>query len=64
MRQVYRLLGQKDLGTTGMPAPVVTLDSGEIAFRMHNGGHTDMPDWTVFLEFTERYIKTRSGTAG
>jgi hypothetical protein len=53
---VYRLLGKADLGTTQMPVPDVALDSGELAFREHNGGHTDMPDWPVFLKFAQRYF--------
>ena len=55
---VYRLLGKKDLGTTGMPAPDVALVSGEVAFREHVGPHTDLHDWPVFLEFAARYFKT------
>jgi hypothetical protein len=39
-----------------MPAPDVALDAGELAFREHNGGHTDMPDWPVFIKFAQRYF--------
>ena len=53
---VYRLLGAKGLGTTEMPAPDVSLTSGENAFRNHEGGHTDAPDWPVFLQFAQRYF--------
>jgi len=53
---VYRLLGKGDLGTTVMPAPDVALDAGELAFREHNGGHTDALDWPVFLKFAQRYF--------
>jgi hypothetical protein len=53
---VYRLLGKGDLGTSEMPAPDVALDAGELAFREHNGGHTDMPDWPVFIKFAQRYF--------
>ncbi|MDB4881343.1 MAG: acetylxylan esterase [Gemmatimonadetes bacterium] len=53
---VYRLLGRKGLGTTEMPAPDVSLVSGDLAFRNHEGGHTDMPDWPVFLDFAARYF--------
>ena len=53
---VYRLLGKKGLGTTEMPAPDVSLVSGENAFRNHEGGHTDAPDWPVFLQFAQRYF--------
>jgi len=53
---VYRLLGKNGLGTTEMPAPDVSLTSGENAFREHEGGHTDAPDWPVFLQFAQRYF--------
>ena len=61
---VYRLLGKKDLGSAEMPAPDTALTSGEIAFRYHAGGHTDAPDWPVFLQFAQRYLKTPGDTAG
>jgi hypothetical protein len=53
---VYRLLGKGDLGTTVLPAPDVALDTGELAYREHNGGHTEAPDWPVFLKFAQRYF--------
>jgi beta-glucosidase len=53
---VYRLLGKKGLGTTAMPAANVSLTDGENAFRNHEGGHTDAPDWPVFLQFAKRYF--------
>ena len=53
---VYRLLGQRDLGTTVMPAPNVALVAGDIAFREHVGAHTDGPDWPVFLAYASRYF--------
>ncbi|GAB4049315.1 alpha/beta hydrolase family protein [Spirosoma litoris] len=51
---VYELLGKKGVGTTIMPAPDVALIDGELAFRNHEGGHVDSPDWPVFLEFAKR----------
>ena len=56
---VYRLLGKKDLGATEMPAPDTALVSGEIAFRYHTGGHSDLQDWPAFLEFAQRYLNGR-----
>jgi hypothetical protein len=53
---VYRLLGKKDLGVTRMPAPDEGLMAGDLAFRMHAGGHTDALDWPVFLDFAKRYF--------
>jgi len=61
---VYRLLGKKDLGSTQMPAPDTALTSGDIAFRYHNGPHTDVPDWPAFLQFAQRYLKTPDGETG
>jgi hypothetical protein len=53
---VYRLLGARDLGTSDLPAPDVGLTSGDIAFRLHAGGHTDLPDWPTFLGFADKYF--------
>jgi len=55
---VYRLLGKKDLGATEFPPIGTTLINGDIAFRQHSGGHTDGPNWPVFLKFAERYLST------
>jgi hypothetical protein len=60
---VYRLLGAKDLGTTEMPAPDAALISGELAFRYHNGPHTDTLDWPTFLQFAQHYLKAPGGRA-
>jgi hypothetical protein len=53
---VYRLLGKEDLGMTEFPPIESALTNGEIAFRQHSGGHTDGPNWPVFLKFAERYL--------
>ncbi len=53
---VYRLLGKKDLGMTEFPPIETALTNGEIAFRQHSGGHTDGPNWPVFLEFAMKYL--------
>jgi hypothetical protein len=58
---VYRLLGGKDLGSTVMPAPDAAVLSGDLAFRYHAGGHTDLPDWPAFLQFAQRYLKVKPG---
>ena len=60
---VYRLLGKKDFGTPGnyltdeMP-PVGTLIGGELAWRQHSGGHTNVPNFPAFYEWAGRYIST------
>jgi hypothetical protein len=59
----YVLLGKKDLGTTGdyltEPMPAVnTLIGGELAWRQHSGGHTNVPNIPTFFEWAGRYIST------
>jgi len=54
---VYKLLGQKDLGTQEFPPMETALTDGDVAFRQHTGGHTTGPNWAVFLVFAERYAK-------
>lgn len=53
---VYRLLGKRDLGTTTMPPIGTALLSGDLAFRQHHYGHTDIPNWPAFLKFAARYM--------
>jgi hypothetical protein len=53
---VYKVLGKKDLGTTEMPQPNVELIDGDVAFRQHEGGHTDAPNWPTFIKFAGRYF--------
>ncbi len=53
---VYELLGKKGLGTTEMPPIGTSLLAGDLAFRQHEGGHTDAPNWPAFLEFASRYM--------
>jgi hypothetical protein len=59
----YRLLGKKDLGTPGNyltdPLPdVKTLIGGELAWRQHDGGHTNIPNFPAFFEWAGRYIQS------
>jgi hypothetical protein len=53
---VYKLLGKKGLGTTDMPPIGTSLVAGDLAFRQHEGGHTDAPNWPAFLQFASRYM--------
>jgi hypothetical protein len=59
----YRLLDKKDLGTPGdyltdkMP-PVNTLIGGELAWRQHSGGHTNVPNFPAFFEWAGRFISS------
>ncbi|HEV2274541.1 MAG TPA: acetylxylan esterase [Acidobacteriaceae bacterium] len=54
---VYKLLGRKDLGVSVFPPVDTALIDGDVAFRQHNYGHTDAPNWPTFLTFASRYIK-------
>jgi hypothetical protein len=59
----YRLLGKKDLGLTGdyltEPMPEVkALVGGELAWRQHEGGHTNIPNFPAFYEWASKYISS------
>ena len=60
---VFRLLGAKDLGrsddykTEKMPAVNVGLLDGQLAWRQHDGGHTDGPNWKYFIPWADRFLK-------
>ncbi len=43
-----------------MPAPDVSLINGDLAFRDHEVGHSDMPDWPIFLQFSQKYFKVNT----
>ena len=52
---VFRLLGARDLGTSEhyrtakMPPVNAGLLGGHLAWRQHDGGHTDGPNWKYFI---------------
>jgi hypothetical protein len=60
---VFRLLGAKDLGTSDryatekMPAVNVGLLNGQLAWRQHDGGHTDGPNWKYFMPWADKFFK-------
>lgn len=54
---VYTLLGKTGIASTEMPAPDISLINSDLVFRLHEGGHTDAPDWPVFIEFAKKYFK-------
>jgi hypothetical protein len=59
---VFRLLGAKDLGVSDdymkekMPAVNVSLLDGQLAWRQHDGGHTDGPNWKYFIPWADRLL--------
>ncbi len=53
---VYQLLGKKPMAIHQFPVPETLVD-GDIAFRQHTAGHTDVPNWPYFLTFADKYFK-------
>jgi hypothetical protein len=58
----YKLLGKKDLGTSEMPPLETALVDGELAWRMHRGGHTTGPNIPTFVAWASRYLKSDSAS--
>ncbi len=50
---VWTLYGKKRLDRT-FPARLTLSDSGDLAFRQHDQGHTPNPNWSYFLDFAAR----------
>lgn len=61
---VYRLLGKRGLDAADMPAVNVALLDGDVAFRLHDGGHTDAPNWPTFIHFASRYFSAGDRSSG
>ncbi len=61
--RVFRLLGAKDLRvgddykSAKMPPVNSGLLDGQLAWRQHDGGHTDAPNWKYFLPWADKLIK-------
>jgi len=59
---VFRLLGAKDLGvrddyhTAKMPPVNTGLLNGQLAWRQHDGGHTDAPNWKYFIPWADKFL--------
>jgi hypothetical protein len=59
---VFQLLGAKDLGTSDnynaekMPAVNVSMLDGQLAWRQHDGGHTDGPNWKYFIPWADKFL--------
>jgi lysophospholipase L1-like esterase len=60
---VFRLLGARDLGVTDdyrnakMPPVNGGLIEGQLAWRQHDGGHTDAPNWKYFIPWADKFLK-------
>jgi hypothetical protein len=65
----YRLLGAQDLGVTSdyrsaqMPPVNTGLLQGHLAWRQHDGGHTDGPNWRYFIPWANRLLGYRPPAA-
>lgn len=59
----FRLLGAKDIGitedyrTAAMPPVNTGLLEGQLAWRQHDGGHTDGPNWKYFIPWADKQIQ-------
>jgi lysophospholipase L1-like esterase len=58
----FRLLGAKDTGVTEdyrtvkLPPVNTSLLDGQLAWRQHDGGHTDGPNWKYFIPWASRWM--------
>ena len=55
---VYELLDKRGLGTDDYPGTGPARVTGELAWRQHEGGHTTLPNWPVFLDWADHYLST------
>ena len=59
---VFRLLGAKAVSTSDdytkqkMPPANVSLLDGQLAWRQHDGGHTDGPNWKYFIPWADMML--------
>ncbi len=59
---VFRLLGAKDLGVNEdyhiakMPPVNTGLLDGQLAWRRHDAGHTDAPNWKYFIPWADKFL--------
>jgi lysophospholipase L1-like esterase len=59
---VFLLLGAKDLGVNEdyrkakMPSVNTGLLEGQLAWRQHNAGHTDAPNWKYFIPWADKFF--------
>jgi len=62
---VFRLLGARGLGVPDdymnaqLPPVAVGLLDGQLAWRQHEGGHTDAPNWKYFLSWVDFHFGRR-----
>jgi hypothetical protein len=67
---VFKLLGVKDIGVSNdykievMPPYNTSMLDGELAWRQHDGGHTDAPNMKYFIEWANNKINYNPATQG
>ena len=60
---VFKLLGVKDIGVSNdymkekMPHILTDMLNGELAWRQHDGGHTDAPNFKFFIPWANKFLK-------
>jgi lysophospholipase L1-like esterase len=60
--EVFRLLGVKDLGDITnyraalLPSATFGKLDGQLAWRQHDGGHTDGPNWKYFIPWADNFL--------
>jgi hypothetical protein len=59
----FKLLGAKDLGVSNdymkekMPPMLTDMLNGDLAWRQHDGGHTDGPNYKYFIPWASKFLK-------
>lgn len=67
---VFKLLGATDLGVSNdykkevMPPTNTSMLDGDLAWRQHDGGHTDGPNMKYFIEWANGKINYKPAVAG
>ncbi len=62
---VFQLLGAKNIGvnedyhTAKMPPVNTGLLDGQLAWRQHDAGHTDAPNWKYFIPWADKFLDYR-----
>ena len=53
----YEIYGEKALSNAEFPEVGKFLSDGKLVFRIHEGGHTLIPNWPYFIEFAKLHFK-------
>jgi hypothetical protein len=55
----WKIFGYEGLGAATFPPMRTLIDSGRIAFRQHEYGHTPAPNWPYFLSFAQKQLTAK-----